>query len=66
VSENETPDATPLTFADVQDEQGNDLLVARDVEAMTEKERADSQENIRCLVAELQATARPINEEPRG
>ena len=66
MGETETPDAAPLTFADVQDEQGNDVLLARDVEAMTAKERSDSRANIRRLVAELQATARPINDDPSG
>ena len=60
VDATEKTDPALLTFEDVQDEHGNDILLARDVQEMSADERARSRENIRCLVDQLRATARPI------
>lgn len=65
----ESPDQgklVPLTFEDVQDERGDDLLLARDLAQMTEEERTRSRGNIQRLVARLRATARPIRQSSDG
>jgi hypothetical protein len=66
VDPTEETDAIPLTFEEVQDEHGNDLLVARDRAQMSPEERARSRDNIHCLVEQLRATARPIHQPTDG
>ena len=56
----------PPTFEDVQDQHGNDILLARDLQRMSTEERARSRENIRRLVEELRSTARPIRHDSDG